>query len=357
MLLETLLRGMAIGGLLAAGLAMVRDGPLNAARLSGALFCVATAGFVIHTGTGLRDAVGLLQYPAWIFSAGGTAYFWLFAMALFSETRIGLRHAAPIVVMTAIVVAGRLVPDSAQVGTDIAHNILEVALVLHALTVIWRTRDGDLADMRRAIRIPMMAAVGGFCLVLSGFDIAWALGVQDPWIKASQAAALTALALSGGAVFARARDELFLPAGVAREGPAPRTKEGEAPAADRAAIERLDALMADESFWRQPGLTIGAMAEKVGIPEYRLRPLINQTMGHRNFSEFLNGRRIAAAMAELRDPAKARIKIATIAFDLGYASLGPFNRAFKERTGMSPREWRDSGPAPAAPEGAESEPT
>jgi AraC-like DNA-binding protein len=29
-----------------------------------------------------------------------------------------------------------------------------------------------------------------------------------------------------------------------------------------------------------------------------------------------------------------------MAFDLGYGSLGPFNRAFKADTGVTPTEWR-----------------
>ena len=32
--------------------------------------------------------------------------------------------------------------------------------------------------------------------------------------------------------------------------------------------------------------------------------------------------------------------MATIAFDLGYGSLGPFNRAFRAATGAAPTEWR-----------------
>ena len=31
----------------------------------------------------------------------------------------------------------------------------------------------------------------------------------------------------------------------------------------------------------------------------------------------------------------------TIALDLGYGSLGPFNRAFKEATGMTPTGYRE----------------
>ena len=32
----------------------------------------------------------------------------------------------------------------------------------------------------------------------------------------------------------------------------------------------------------------------------------------------------------------------TIALDLGYGSLGPFNRAFKEISGMTPTAWREA---------------
>jgi AraC-like DNA-binding protein len=42
----------------------------------------------------------------------------------------------------------------------------------------------------------------------------------------------------------------------------------------------------------------------------------------------------------LADPANARTPVSAIAFDLGYASLGPFNRAFKDATGLTPTAWR-----------------
>ena len=63
-------------------------------------------------------------------------------------------------------------------------------------------------------------------------------------------------------------------------------------------------------------------------------------MGHRNFADFVNGFRIEAAMARLGDPNEARTTVAAIAFDLGYGSLGPFNRAFRAATGATPTEWR-----------------
>ena len=112
------------------------------------------------------------------------------------------------------------------------------------------------------------------------------------------------------------------------------------PEADHAALARLDVLMNEQEIWRQEGLTITKLVDQVGIPEYRLRRLINKALGHRNFSAYLNGYRIQAARAALRDPDKKRLPVLTIALDLGFGSIGPFNRAFKDATGMTPTEFR-----------------
>ncbi len=194
-MIETLFRGIAIGALVLAGISMARAKPRSASGLTGGLFCLATSGFVLQTGTGIPEELGVFSHLAWFLSAGGTAYFWLFALAMFSDARLHPGHAAPIVVMTMIAIAGRVLPADAAVGTATAHNILELALVGHVMFVIWSHRDDDLADARRRIRTPMMMAVGCFCVVLSGFDIAWALGYRDPWIKLSQAGALAIMAL------------------------------------------------------------------------------------------------------------------------------------------------------------------
>ena len=84
--------------------------------------------------------------------------------------------------------------------------------------------------------------------------------------------------------------------------------------------------------WKTEGLTIGAVARALETPEHQLRRLINNRLGHRNFADFVNSRRIEAAKRRLADPAEARTTVATIAFDLGYGSLGPFNRAFRAAT-------------------------
>ena len=93
-------------------------------------------------------------------------------------------------------------------------------------------------------------------------------------------------------------------------------------------------------IWREEGLTIGALAGKLSVPEHRLRRAINQGLGHRNFSSFINRARIEAACAALTDPAQMNATVLEIAYDVGFASVGPFNRAFRAEVGCSPTEYR-----------------
>jgi AraC-like DNA-binding protein len=45
-------------------------------------------------------------------------------------------------------------------------------------------------------------------------------------------------------------------------------------------------------------------------------------------------------MEALADPGQADVAILTIALDTGFQSIGPFNRAFKAQTGMTPTAYR-----------------
>ena len=101
--------------------------------------------------------------------------------------------------------------------------------------------------------------------------------------------------------------------------------------------------MTAERAHRQDGLTIGTLAQRLGLPEYRLRRLINQALGYRNFNSFVNRYRIAEVKAALADPRQAEVPVLTMALDAGFSSLGPFNRAFKAETGMTPSEYRRVG--------------
>ena len=107
-----------------------------------------------------------------------------------------------------------------------------------------------------------------------------------------------------------------------------------------ALLRRLDRLMSLERIYRQEGLTIAMLAAKLDVPQHRLRQAINEGLGHRNFNAFLNRYRIDEAKAALADPSQRDVPVLTIAMDAGFQSIGPFNRAFKADTGLTPTEFR-----------------
>lgn len=106
------------------------------------------------------------------------------------------------------------------------------------------------------------------------------------------------------------------------------------------ALSRLEGLFQNEHIHHRPDVSLKILADRVGLPEYRLRKLIHEHLGHRNFNEFLHAHRIADACAQLRDPALLRTPILTIALSVGYESINTFNRGFREVMGTTPSAYR-----------------
>mgnify|MGYP000532323731 CR=1 FL=1 len=96
-----------------------------------------------------------------------------------------------------------------------------------------------------------------------------------------------------------------------------------------ALVERIFEVLKKERLYSRPGLTIGELAERLSLQEYRLRRVINKQLGYRNFNQFLNAFRIEEACNRLALPFEQREPIANIAFDVGYSALSSFNKAFK----------------------------
>ena len=109
-------------------------------------------------------------------------------------------------------------------------------------------------------------------------------------------------------------------------------------------IDRINEVMADQQYFKKEGLTIGQLAEKLGEQEYKLRSVINQEMGYRNFPAFVNSFRIEEAKTLLTDNGSAALTIQEIAFEVGFSTIGPFNRAFKAATSQTPKEFREKRP-------------
>jgi AraC-like DNA-binding protein len=343
--LEMVARGIAIGALLAMAAGFALGGLRQSVRLGGFLFATSVIAYAINSSPVMHEALRSFQALDWLihfFALGGVGVFWLFIVTLFEDRSVTPIALAPWFVLTGIGLLGIAKPTDERPILWVVHNLIEVAIAAHALFIVWRSWRGDLVEARRRMRGPFLAIVTVYVLTLSAFETAESLGFFYPWFRLLGAATLALYCLAGAAVFLEARSALF---GVATPAQAPASKATGLDAGDRLTLDKLDAAMA-AGAWRREGLTIGDLATEVGVPEHRLRPLINDHLGFRNFAAFVNARRIEAAKALLSDPAQARTTIAAIAFDLGFGSLGPFNRAFKEATGLTPTEFRRGETSP-----------
>jgi len=339
---ELLLRGVAVGalGAIAAGIWRSPNGP---SRIAGILFCLTSIGYTLNSSEGVRMQLGPMFWPSLLLSLGGAGTFWLFVRALFEDQPITPATLAPTGALIVIGLVAVGFPDLRQ-PAFIFHHIVQSLICFHALYLVARGWRDDLVEARRRLRGPFFVIVGIYVLGVTIVEFSRSFGLNPPLGPQTGAASLAALCLAGAFVFLQARAFLF---GAVTHG------EAKAPApnaGDRLLLDQLNQIMDQGEAWRREGLTIGALADEMKVPEHRLRRLINDQLGARNFAAFVNARRIDAAKQRLRE--QQSDSVSTIAFDLGFASLGPFNRAFKEETGLTPSEWRrrELGEASPIPE-------
>lgn len=102
--------------------------------------------------------------------------------------------------------------------------------------------------------------------------------------------------------------------------------------------QKLLALMAEESPYLDPSLTLRHLAEQLNLPPNHLSQLLNEGMGE-NFSEFVNRHRLEAFKSQALDPRNRNLTLLALALDSGFNSKTTFNTYFKKRMGTTPRTW------------------
>ena len=346
MMLSTIdiaLRGATVALLLVLAASLFRGfGTVLAGRLAAA-FALGSAAHAVTASIGVTPPVSPAHAPVIALSTGNVVVFWLFTRALFDETfRVRGWHALVWAAVTAFsfVNCMWLAPASGVRSAIIAVNLLALGFIVLAVAQTIASWSSDLVEGRRRVRVFIVSAAalyGGLNAVLqislSGSGSAEIANTVNSAVLAAVVAAISiAMMRVDGA-------DLF-PAPPEVQAEASEAAVVESSAADQKLIDALMRLMGDERIYRHDNVTIGALATKLGIPEYRLRRLINQRLGYRNFNVFLNEHRIAEAKAALADPSQAEVPVITIAMDAGFQSLGPFNRAFKATTGVTPTEYR-----------------
>jgi AraC-like DNA-binding protein len=344
--LEISLRGAAIALLLLLAALLVRDARgLRAARYS-ALYALGVAATMVVWAPPLAMNPTLWLFPLRIAAFGNSAMFLLVATALFDDEFAPTWYHP--VAWLALVALGFGGLYGGLPRPFLAMNALGLLLIVLGMWRALAGRSTDLVEPRRRFRVIFVVSVA---LYVSGILISSVVlrgGQEYPLYSTIDPLGTTLLTFGFSTMLLSVRQEgQLLSTVAATEAHAIAQPPSTVPAIE-STVEReearlLDALlrlMDEDRVYREEALTIGAVAGKLGIPEYRLRRLINRRLGHRNFNAFLNGYRLADAMKALADPSQAKVPVLTIALDAGFQSIGPFNRAFKDRAGMTPTEFR-----------------
>ena len=337
--LDWALRGGTVALTVLTAMALLRAHAAVVSARLGALFAMGTAAFAIVSASGFHGGGAPWQIPLLAVSAGNNTVFWLFASVLFDDTfRLRWGHG---VVWLVFVVLGTIdcFFPSLPLGLALTSSSLVFAGLAIARTLTtWRA---DLVERRRRLRLFIVGASAFYIGVIALLQFAGAPAGRETGAP-NIAASLGLLAIAGIVAWSLLRldtaQALFVLAPRRVGGPA-----ADAEPVDKELLAALERRMAIDKAHRQEGLTIGGLAEKLGVPEYRLRRLINQALGYRNFNSFLNDHRIAEVKTALLDPTQAEVPVLTLALDAGFSSLGPFNRAFKAETGMTPSQFKRLG--------------
>lgn len=340
LVLDVILRYATVGLLLGfAGLAL-RDGRGARPARYAALLALSVAALMLSTPPPGFELPLPLHAVARFADAPNIALAWWFGRSLFEDDfTLGPIEWAGFGTLTALMLELRLdglgVTGPAPAGVSMAVDALAFAMMGHLAYVTLRGRRDDLVEARRTFRVAFVLALAAATVVAM---LAEMLLSETFDSEVSTLRVAIALPLTLAALFWLARldpERLAFAPTRTMVAPSPAIDPRDAPLRDR-----LLALMETENAYAEPGLTITRLAERLGAPEHRLRALINKGLGHRNFSAFVNERRIAAAKAALADADQARTPVLTIAMDVGFNSLAPFNRAFKAAEGVTPTEYR-----------------
>lgn len=88
-----------------------------------------------------------------------------------------------------------------------------------------------------------------------------------------------------------------------------------------------------------PGLTVKELAKRLSLSPRFISQAIN-TQAHKNFSEYINEKRIQHACRLLRSAEHQDLTIMDVMLESGFNTKSNFNRAFKLITGTTPYEYK-----------------
>ena len=365
--LDLMLRGATFGVAVAAAVAILARSPRGWSASLTAFALGGIAAFIVASLPGGIAKLGpvIFAFDAWCLATPFVV--WMLAGTLFhDEFRPGAWHLAVGGAILVVTFTGdwgryRLGPlaDDPELALAMfrAGRVIALMLLVAAGAFVIARWRADLVEMRRRARAVFVVAIAAMFAVFVVSDfIVGPGGVALEWLVVAH---VTLLAFAFAVLQLAARGALdglwpvpdaratapqlavVMPGArlgaTTRLVPATPRHDG----AEIALARRVTTAMETDRLWQREGLSIAALAREIGTQEHALRRAINRRLGYRNFNDFLHDYRLAHIARRLADPGERHLPVLTIALDSGYGSIGPFNRAFKARFGVTPSQYRE----------------
>ncbi|MCL6273759.1 helix-turn-helix domain-containing protein [Muricauda sp. 2012CJ35-5] len=106
-----------------------------------------------------------------------------------------------------------------------------------------------------------------------------------------------------------------------------------------AVFEMLEREMERKMIYLDPDLSLKSLAIYLDVNKKELSQVINQ-LGRKNYSEYINGYRIAYAKTILKSEKLRNMKIIGVAFESGFNNKDSFYFWFKKITGKTPMQYK-----------------
>ena len=106
-------------------------------------------------------------------------------------------------------------------------------------------------------------------------------------------------------------------------------------------FDRIQRYMQGKKLYLDPDLTLPKLAQELDIPAHHLSQVINEMHG-RNFFDFINQFRVEEVKRKIQDDNFNNYSLFGIALESGFNSKSAFNRVFKNLTGITPSQFRNS---------------
>ena len=318
-----------------------------------AIFCGSMA--MVATQQLTSGEPNIYQYLIGLGTCATCNAFWLVSRALFREkSAISTRHIIVAVVIAGLVMINQGIEIASTLLTTtwaglqtFSNSISEVTNLLSSsilMLTLWEAARGYKSfhgTQRRQRFVFLMCASSGIAacsIIAPALFVGPQLTQAMPWFVVSSA--LSILLVTQGVLISQHNhmkqlqkineaDKLKADSAL--------TKTSEE---DNLLVAGIKNLLHKEQIFLQANLKMIDIAHRLDVPEYRISRALRFHFNGRNFNQFINSLRIEYACKLLESPSNQHWTILVVALESGFASIGPFNRAFKAVYDCTPHEYR-----------------